>query len=66
MVDVESGLTEGGGIYLEVTDENGDTRRVEFEPTTNGRMNINVETPDGVRKAGEVEPGSAVDRGLGR
>lgn len=59
------GITDSGGVYLETEDENGDVRRVELTPTTNGMVEIAVETPDGTRKVGEVEPGTAGDKGIG-
>lgn len=64
-IRTESGVTDGGGLFFEVVDDNEDRHRIELEPTNGGKMRIAVETPDGERKSGVVEPGAATDRGLG-
>lgn len=66
MASKEIGFTDGGGVYIELTDDDGATRRVELEPTTQGRGKIAFETPDGVRNEGEIEPGKGSERGVGR
>jgi hypothetical protein len=59
-------ITDDGAIRIELVDESEDMRAVEFVPTTNGKMDITVETPDGTRKTGTIEPGAGNDTGVGQ
>lgn len=60
-------FTESGGLRFWREDDDGQvTEEVVLNPTTNGRGEIAFTTEDGVSNRGEIEPGAAGDRGVGR
>lgn len=65
MKERQIGFTDGGGIYFELTNGDGETARIAFEPTDNGQMEIVVETADDVENRGTIKPGAADAMGVG-
>lgn len=61
----EIGFTQGGGIYFELTDENGDTRRIELEPQDDDTLKITSKGPTGNGKSGTIDPSGGGNTSLG-
>lgn len=67
MTKITMGKTSDGAFYLAEVDENDEIiEKVELNPTSNGMGEIAFRTSDGVEKRGEVDPGGASDKGVGR
>ena len=58
-------ITDGGGIRITVTDENGEERSVVLEPDDNGNIAIKGRGPNGEKK-GLMDPSGNGNNQLGK
>lgn len=58
-------FTDNGFRFWRESDDGNVIEEVRFNPTSNGKGEIGFTTSDGTTKKGEVEPGSASDKGIG-